>query len=136
MTWSWAYSEALYNHKAILVSEEENVFAFSVNAWAGGYKTVEPSEPNADTGSDEPREDSYEYFYEYHSLYLIFRFDFSRDEPILEPHIIEHPTSEIDYVSIDRGVMINDVIHTISNRQIVSYSLTQEAIVQTLVYQD
>ncbi len=136
MTWSWAYSEALYNHKAILVSEEENVFAFSVNAWAGGYRTVLSSQTDPDEGSDEPRDETYEYYYEYHSLYMIFRFDFSRDEPILEPSVIEHPTSEVDYVQIDRGVMINDVIHTISNRQIVSYSLTEAAIIQTLVYQD
>lgn len=136
-TWSWAYSEALYNHKAIVVSEEENVFAFSVNTWAGGYRQVNNTSTDPDAGGDEePQDDTFEYFYEYHSLYVIFRFDFTQEEPILEPHIIEHPTSEIDFVQIDRGVMINDVIHTISNRQLVSYSLTQQAIIQTLVYQD
>lgn len=133
MTWSFAYSEALWNHKAILVSPEENVFGFAVNAWAGGYRLTDSSEPSTD---DETRDEgTYEYFYEYHSLYFLFRFDFTTDEPIVEPIIIEHPTSEVDYVQVDRAVMINDVIHTLSNRQIVSYSLSQAAIIQTLVYE-
>lgn len=139
--WSFAYSEALWNHKAILVSPEENVFGFAVNAYTAGRRVI--NEPTAtdpvdgETSEDEdiPNADEpYEYYFEFHSLFVLFRFDFTSEEPILTPIIIEHPTSTYDYVNVDRGVMINDVIHTLSNRQVVSYSLSENNVIQTLVF--
>jgi hypothetical protein len=114
--WSYAYSEALWNHRAILVSVQDNIFAFAVNAFSYGYNDEEP----------------YDYSYEYHSYYFIFSIDFDSDLPLSEPTIIHHPSSIYTYVSVDRGVMINDVIHTLSNRAVISYSLSEQAIVQTL----
>ena len=140
MTWSFSYSEALWNHKAILVSPEQNVFGFAVNAWAGGYRgvTTEGEVPptDSDTSDDEsePSGDDESYYFEFHSMFFLFQFDFTSEEPILEPIIISHPSSTFDYVNVDRGVMINDVVHTLSNRQVISYSLTEKAIIQTVTF--
>jgi inhibitor of cysteine peptidase len=114
--WSYAYSEALWNHRAILVSVQDNIFAFAVNAFSYGYNDREP----------------YDYSYEYHSYYFIFSIDFDHEQPLSEPTIIHHPSSLYTYVNVDRGVMINDVIHTLSNRAVISYSLSEQEIIQTL----
>lgn len=113
-TWSYSYSEALWDHRAILVSVQDNIFAFAVNAYSYGYSR------------DENR-----YEYAYHSYYFIFNIDFTSTNPLGTPVLIEHPSSDFDYVNVDRGVMINDVIHTLSNRQVVSYSLTEKRVIQT-----
>lgn len=113
-TWSYSYSEALWDHRAILVSVKDNIFAFAVNAYSYGYS------------QDENR-----YEYAYHSYYFIFNIDFTSANPLGTPVVIEHPTSDFHYVNVDRGVMINDVIHTLSNRQVVSYSLTEKRVIQT-----
>jgi inhibitor of cysteine peptidase len=114
--WSYAYSEALWNHRAILVSVQDNIFAFAVNAFSYGYNDKEYDD----------------YSYEYHSYYFIFSIDFDSEQPLSEPTIIHHPSSIYTYVNVDRGVMINDVIHTLSNRAVISYSLSEQAIIQTL----
>ena len=113
-TWSYSYSEALWDHRAILVSVKDNIFAFAVNAYSYGYS------------QDENR-----YEYAYHSYYFIFNIDFTSANPLGTPVVIEHPLSDFHYVNVDRGVMINDVIHTLSNRQVVSYSLTEKRVIQT-----
>lgn len=112
--WSYSYSEALWDHRAILVSVKDNIFGFAVNAYSYGYNR-----------------DENKYEYAYHSYYFIFTIDFTSANPLGTPVIIEHPSSEFEYVNVDRGVMINDVIHTLSNRQVVSYSLTEKRIIQT-----
>jgi uncharacterized secreted protein with C-terminal beta-propeller domain len=112
-TWSYSYSEALWDHRAILVSVKDNIFGFAVNAYSYGYNRDENT-----------------YDYAYHSYYFIFNIDFTRSNPLGTPVVIEHPSSDFDYVNVDRGVMINDVIHTLSNRQVVSYSLTEKRIIQ------
>jgi hypothetical protein len=47
---------------------------------------------------------------------------------------IEHPTSSVGYVQVDRGVIINDFIHTFSNQQMISYDLASNTIGQTLLF--
>jgi uncharacterized secreted protein with C-terminal beta-propeller domain len=139
-SWTFSHAEALWNHKAILVSPELNVFGFAVNAWAGGYRSVStdddtPASNDASTDDQgEPSSDESSYYFEYHSMFFLFQFDFTLEQPILEPIMISHPTSMFDYVNVDRGVMINDVIHTLSNRQVISYSLTEKTIIQTVTF--
>ena len=116
-SWTYSYSEALWDHRAILVSVEKNIFAFAVNAYSYGFNEV-----------------SDEYFSEYHSFYFIFSLDFASSNPLGVPTIIEHPASNLDYVNVDRGVMINDVIHTLSNHQVISYSVSEKRIIQTLTF--
>jgi uncharacterized secreted protein with C-terminal beta-propeller domain len=116
-TWTYSYSEALWDHRAILVSAEKNIFAFAVNAYSYGYDVIEDA-----------------YTSEYHSFYFIFSIDFTSNEPLGIPTIIEHPASALDYVNVDRGVMINDVIHTLSNHQVISYSVIEKRVIQTLSF--
>ncbi|MDY0345961.1 MAG: beta-propeller domain-containing protein, partial [Bacilli bacterium] len=99
-TWSYGYSEALYNHKALLLSVEKGYLGFAVEAMEYGYI-------NEDSGRD--------WYYRYHSYYYLFRIDFTKDNPILDPIIIHHPSSEDYYLGVDRGVMIDDYVYTMSD---------------------
>jgi inhibitor of cysteine peptidase len=135
--WGWSWAEALWDHKAITVSVDHGIFAFAVNAYS--YRIVDQkprpaAEPyrSDEEGETEPGWVSYEF--SYHSFYLIFEIDFTNVNPIAEPVRIEHPISEIGYVQVDRGVIINDVIHTFSNQQMISYDLNEKVILQTLVF--
>lgn len=102
--WGYSYSEALYNHKAILVSISKGIFAFPVEAYEYNRATNE---------------------YSYHSYYYIFKIDFMSNTPISDPIIIEHPVSKYYYVGVDRGVLIEDNIYTISNDAVMVYSLLE-----------
>jgi uncharacterized secreted protein with C-terminal beta-propeller domain len=137
LVWGWSWAEALWDHKAITVSIDHGIFAFAVNAYS--YQIVDQtpnpaSEPDRsdEEGETEPGWVSYEF--SYHSFYLIFEIDFTNASPIAEPIRIEHPVSEIGYVQVDRGVIINDVIHTFSNRQMISYDLNGKIMLQTLLF--
>jgi uncharacterized secreted protein with C-terminal beta-propeller domain len=126
-SWQWSWSEALWDHKAITVSIDHGIFAFAVNAY---QQTFIETESNA-----EGRVESY-YDFTYHSYYLIFAIDFTQPRPIQLIKKIEHPSSSTGYVHVDRGVIINDVMHTFSNQQMISYDLTSNTIAQSLVFPD
>lgn len=130
--WGWSWAEALWDHRAITVSVEDGIFAFAVNAYS--YHLVE--DVTTDEGEDgEVRTDVYyQYTFTYHSYYFIFKIDFAQAEPITLIEKVEHPTSELGYVQVDRGVMINQVIHTLSNQQMISYDITTDSILQSLVF--
>ena len=113
-TWSYGYSEALYNHKALLLSVEKGYLGFAVEAMEYGYI-------NEDSGRD--------WYYRYHSYYYLFRIDFTKDNPILDPIIIHHPSSEDYYLGVDRGVMIDDYVYTMSDYGVITYSLIDKSIV-------
>jgi hypothetical protein len=132
--WQYAYAEALFDHKAILVSPERGIFAFAVNVASGGYRSASTTTPNGDDTSSEPDSGENEYYSSFHSFYFIFMIDFSQSNPIGLPLIIEHPTSTYDYVQVDRGVMINNVVHTFSSRQVISYDVLEQTTIQTLVF--
>ena len=130
--WGWSWAEALWDHKAITVSVEHGIFAFAVNAYS--YHLVEDV-TTEETENGEVRTDvNYQYTFTYHSYYFIFKIDFTQAEPISLIEKVEHPSSELGYVQVDRGVMINQVIHTLSNQQMISYDITTDSILQTLVF--
>lgn len=115
-TWSYSYSEALWNHKALLVSVEHGLFGFPVQAYEFGY-TNEPIEGE-------------NWYYRYHSYYYLFRIDFTKENPIPEPIIIEHPYTDSYYVNVDRAVMIEGYVYTLSDQQVITYDLAANAIVK------
>ncbi|MCX5775707.1 MAG: beta-propeller domain-containing protein [Firmicutes bacterium] len=150
-TWTYGYSEALWNPKALLVSVEHGIIAFSVEAYEYGYTTDPTSETTSSedptsAGSDvttssetKPTDGSdttsdgntgvYDsWYWTYHSYYYIFQIDFTSSSPISDPIIIEHPTSQDYYVNVDRGILIDGYVYTISNREVIVYSLVDKMI--------
>lgn len=118
-SWTYGFSEALYNHKSILVSVDKGYLGFAVEAYEYGYT-------NSESGRD--------WYYQYHSYYYLFKIDFSIENPIQEPVIIEHQVSEEYYLGVDRGVMIEDYLYTFSDLGIITYSLIDEAIIEPPFY--
>ena len=118
-SWTYGFSEALYNHKSILVSVDKGYLGFAVEAYEYGYA-------NSESGRD--------WYYRYHSYYYLFKIDFSIENPIQEPVIIEHQVSEDYYLGVDRGVMIEDYLYTFSDLGIITYSLIDEAIIEPPFY--
>ncbi len=118
-SWTYGFSEALYNHKSILVSVDKGYLGFAVEAYEYGYA-------NSESGRD--------WYYRYHSYYYLFKIDFSIENPIQEPVIIEHQVSEEYYLGVDRGVMIEDYLYTFSDLGIITYSLIDEAIIEPPFY--
>ncbi len=128
-TWNYGYSEALWNPKALLLSVEHGVLGFPVQAYEYGYREVADG-----TSGDyiyESGDKTYEWFWSYHSFYYIFTIDFSLEQPISEAFIIEHETSNDYYVAVDRGILIEGIIYTISNRGVVAYSAADKALYGT-----
>jgi hypothetical protein len=70
-----------------------------------------------------------DWYYRYHSYYYLFKIDFSEENPIADPIIIEHPTSDDYYLGVDRGVMIDDYVYTLSDYGVITYSLSGGAVV-------
>jgi len=117
-SWSYSYSEALWNHKALLVSVEDGLFGFPVQGYEYGYDSdVSP--------------DGEQWYYLYHSYYYLFRIDFTKENPIPEPVVIEHPSSDNYYVNVDRAVMVEGFVYTLSDREVIAYDLANNAIVAT-----
>lgn len=114
-TWTYSYSEALWNHKALLVSVEHGIFGFPVQAYEYGYTTDGESGEN--------------WYSNYHSYYYLFKVDFTKESPIAEPIIIEHADSEQYYVNVDRAVMIDGFVYTFSDRQVITYDLNTSTLV-------
>jgi inhibitor of cysteine peptidase len=107
---TYSYSEALYNHKAMMISPEKGIFAFPVSKYS--YKEEEVA------GGGRV------YSFKYQSEYLVFMIDFSKpiNQIISEPIRINHDVSDYSNI-IERGVYINNVIYTLSVGQMVSYDL-------------
>ena len=123
-SWQWAWSEGLWDHKAITVSIDHGIFAFAVNAY---QQVFTPANALVNSRAEEGY-----YEFSYHSYYFIFAIDFTSANPIQLIEKIEHPSSSVGYVHVDRGVIINHVMHTFSNQQMISYDLTSNAIAQSL----
>ncbi len=118
--WSYSYSEALWNHKALLISDEVGIVAFAVQAYEYGYRdTVEGSE----------------WYSAYHSYYYIFKIDVTADPIISEPVLLEHDVSENYYVAVDRGVYINGYVFTFSPTQVVPVNFETGAILPVIEIQ-
>jgi inhibitor of cysteine peptidase len=129
LSWGWTWAEALWDHKAITVSIDHGVFAFAINAYS--YELVQVGGGNI---ADEGVDPSYNYEFTYHSYFFIFDINFENENPITLLEKIEHPSSDLGYVQVDRGVIINDVIHTLSNQQMISYDLSSNEERQRLTF--
>ncbi|MDY0294463.1 MAG: beta-propeller domain-containing protein [Acholeplasmataceae bacterium] len=124
--WSYSYSEASYNPKAMMISPDHGIVAFPVMSWS--YQEVAP--------------DNYQS--NYVSQYLVFYIDFTQEDPdniISEPIVIRHEASAY-YFGIDRGVYISEtgdqafeMIYTLSVTGMVSYNLETKAIFQTINFE-
>jgi len=119
-SFNYSYSEAVYNHKALLISADKGILAFPVSKFSYKEETIN----NVLT-----------YTYSYQSEYLVFFIDFSKSakEIISEPIRIAHQVRQFDS-AIDRGVYINNVIYTLSFGQIVSYDLSTNQILESLEF--
>ncbi|MFA7125987.1 MAG: beta-propeller domain-containing protein, partial [Bacilli bacterium] len=120
-TWAYSYSEALWNHKALLVSVDHGVFGFPVQAYEYGYTT------------DGESEEELNWYSNYHSYYYLFKVDFTKESPIAEPIIIEHADSEQYYVNVDRAAMIDGFVYTLSDRQVITYDLNTSTLVSPVL---
>lgn len=118
--YSYSYSEASYNPKAMLVSPEKNIIAFPVMSWR--YYTLE-----TDQG----------WSFSYLSHYLIFYINFDAEDPndvISDPIVVSHEETGY-YNSIDRGVYIDNMIYTLSFNQIVSFDLNTMSIRESIIFE-
>ncbi len=131
---SWQYSEALHNHKAILIGESYDFIGFAMGH--SGY---------TDTG------------YYYSQDYLIFDIDETRAMPIqieqsfshrdlldlIDDPALEEPTREEDYyiyewmsAMIERAVYTDDTLYLISNIGVTSHDLLDDYVnLDTLIYE-
>jgi inhibitor of cysteine peptidase len=121
--YTYSYSEASYNPKAIMVDPTKNIIAFPVMS----YKLTSSSPWN------------YEYSFE--GKYLVFIIDFNaqnNEDIIKDPIVISHGVEDY-YAAIDRGIYIdltddgidNGYIYTLSHSKVASYNL---ATGQTVIY--
>ena len=109
----YSYSEAHYNHKALLVSADKGLFAFPVMTYI--YY------------------DAPTYRYEYLSQYYIFEINFDNDPIIKDPVIVSHDPSE-NYYPVERGIYIDGVIYTLSFQQVISYDLETGEILENILF--
>jgi len=122
--WSYSYSEASYNPKALMISPDHGIIAFPVMSWTSRQIGL------------------YEYEYPYASQFLIFYIDFTNSEKIIsDPIVIEHPESPY-YFGIDRGVYISqdgaspfENVYTFSSLGMVSYNLLTGQVSQTITFE-
>lgn len=117
--YSYSYSEASYNPKALMISPEKGIIAFPVMSWI--YDASNPDN----------------WTYTYRSEYLVFYIDFSAANPediISDPIVItQDPTNY--YVGIDRGVYIDGIIYTLSYTELVSYNLQTRSVLEKIAFE-
>lgn len=110
----YSYSEAHYNHKALLVSASHGIIGFPVMSYRYNQVTSH---------------------YEYISQFMVFMIDFNSENIISDPIVISHNLSE-DYYPVERGVYIDGVIYTLSYQQLISYHLEDDMILETIDFID
>jgi len=125
---SWSFSEALYNHKAILIGKEKGFIGFSIwrDRWFWNYYT---------SNND----------------YIIFDVNPANEQPITIKHVVTHfdlyeKNSELysqsdQYYygyynfSVERAVYIGDYLYVVSGEAITSHNLTGEfSTVQEMIF--
>lgn len=122
---SWYnYSEALYNPKALMISNKQGIIAFPLSGYR--YEKINNN-----------------YAYTYTSQYLVFFIDFSAsqvEDIISSPIVINHPDGD-GYYYIDRGIYVKqqgveifEIIYTFSNKAMISYDLINNKINQELIF--
>lgn len=107
-TYYYTYSEALYNHKASLISVKDGVWGFALNSYS--YREI--SEPG-----------SYGYEYKHTNSYNIYAIDFSKEAPISLIIEVEHPVDEGVYNNLNRSVLIEGNMYIFSSYYVSVYNL-------------
>lgn len=112
---SYSFSEAIYNPKALMIDATKGIVGFPMN--------------------------SYHYDLDkayYESAFVIFFIDFDSTNIISEPIMITHDQSDY-YMSVDRGIYIENIvndlvtdryIYTFSYQQVVVYHIESDMIIQ------
>lgn len=111
----WAYSEALSNHKALLVGKELGIIGFAMGKYTWTM-----------------------YDYNFISTYLIFKIDIESSTPIsieasighmdiFQANIPYYTNKSMSYydASVERAVYVGDYLYVISNAAITSHLMTQ-----------
>lgn len=115
---SYSYSEASRNPKAMMISPDKGIIAFPIMSWRH-YQNAQG-----------------EWIYTFISQYLVFFIDFDVEDPadiITKPITIEHEPTEF-YSGIDRGIYIDGIIYTLSKGQLVSFSLETNEILESIKF--
>lgn len=125
--YSFSYGEALFNHKALMISPDHGLLGLGVTSWVYGYRVSDNPNDDETTTFDENN-----HYFAYRSYFAIFKINFNEEPIIADPIFIEHPESQTYYVTVDRGVYIDGIVHTLSNQQVISYDLTNNQVIQSL----
>ncbi len=112
----WSYSEALHNHKAILIGEQRGILGFSI--WRNHYSTTN---------------------YVYSNDYLVFEVNVESETPITIgaeiSHIdffFSHDDTYAQYnryaydFSIERAVYVGDYLYVISGEAVTSHDMNDD----------
>lgn len=110
----YAWSEALSNHRAMLVSPRHKLFGFPLHKSTYEYR---------DDGL----------MMKYESAYYLFKIDFSSEQVIKRPFIIKHDLASTSYGYVNRAVMINDNVFTFSRYAVITFNLISEEVTSELV---
>lgn len=115
--WVYSWSEALNNHKAIMISPEHGFLGFAASS--NHYTEITN------------QFDEVDYKWTYYNAYYVFMIDFDDDQIIKDPLVISHGDSEYN-AQVERGIYINGIIYTISFNKIVSYDLANQVIFEEI----
>ena len=113
-TYNYSYSEALYNHKALLVSPTHGLLGFALHSYKWGY--VEGN-----------------YRYEYGSHFVLFHIDFDASPIITAPLQIGYQNQDYN-LGIERGIYIDQMLYVFSNYGVMIYDLEQDLQLPTLAF--
>jgi uncharacterized secreted protein with C-terminal beta-propeller domain len=111
----YSYSEASYNPKAMMISPSHMIFGFPVISYGYDYENGIST---------------------YESYYYIFRIDFDQenaDDILQKPIMIASDVTE-NYLPIERGIYIDEIIYTFSNGQMTSYDLVSNTYLQEIEF--
>jgi inhibitor of cysteine peptidase len=98
----YAHSEALFNHKALLISEENGLFGFALNGivWQNNQYMTQ-------------------------NQYMVFDIDHESDQPLQIKATLTLPETN-NYEWIERAIFAYDFFYVIASNQIVSYSMDND----------
>jgi uncharacterized secreted protein with C-terminal beta-propeller domain len=106
---NWTYSEALYNHKAVMIDKDRGYIGFSI--WKYNWQN------NNGNIND----------------YVVFNIDETKAEPIAIKYVVNHykyyNTSDYNYnynFEIKRGIRIDNYLYVVSGDVITSHNLVGE----------
>ncbi len=115
---SYSYSEAAHNPKAMMISVDKGIIAFPIMSWS--YTQNEQGN----------------WTHTYISQFLVFFIDFDVVNPediITEPIVISHDQLS-HYSGIDRGVYIDGIVYTLSRNQLVSFDLATQEVLERIKF--